>query len=183
MALPESCFGCCGLRHGSIVIALCCLLNYLATYAVSGLSVIVVAGASLGVLLLAGAYWRNAIILWIWIVGNFFLNVLICMSLFLGVHEGSVKIKAHDIDGHQRHVDFKTTYFVFATVIFIGVLITFVLFNLIVYSYICELRRDKRCLNDARGNSNAPPEANNLVRHSEFSVRFENAIDEMFNKK
>lgn len=183
MAVLRSCFGCCSLRSGCILIGLFAVFVQICALLMKEFSPVMLIGISLALLLNAGALWRNHICLWIWIVGNFFMNVWICVGLILSVLETSVKMKAHDPEKKFRRIDLKTTYFVFVVVLMIAVITTFILFTFVVYSYICELR-EKREGKNSKGNSTAPPpEANRLVPISEFSVRFEKKIDEMFNSK
>lgn len=182
MALLKSCFGCCSLRTGCIIIGLFVIFVQICAIILKEFSPVMLIGISLALLLNAGALWRNHICLWIWMIGNVFMNVWICTGLVLSVLETSVKMKAHDPENKFKRLDFKTTYFVFVGVMMIAVITTFILFTFVVFSYICELR-EKREGRNSNGCSTAPPETNKLVPISEFSVQFEKKIDEMFNSK
>lgn len=180
MSVLYSCFGCCSLRTGCIIIALFILFIQLCGLAITGTSVLLLIGVPLAPLLLVGAFWRNRISLWFWIVLNSIWAVLLCVALVLDLLFTSVKTKAHDPS--VRRIDFKTTYAVFCVVFFIAIVTSLIIFTVVVYSYICELRV-RNGKNGKDGNDAPPPEAKNLVQISEFSVAFEKKIDEMFNSK
>lgn len=187
MMMLKSCFGCCSLRTGCILIGLFISFLHGCDLYVRGSTAFLIIGIPLAAILIFGAVCRNRICLWIWIVGNFLMIVLVCSKFIVSLLESSVRTKAHVPDA--RRIDFKTTYFVFVIVVLIIIILSLVLFTFVAYSYICELCRmkenkynNKSSKTDGNGND-ALAEANNLVPICELSVRFENKLDEMFNSK
>lgn len=128
-------------------------------------------GFSLIALLMFAAIYRNEKLLMLWIAANFIMCVLVCLTLVFTFVESSVKSKAHDAS--SKRVDFQTTYFAFVASFIASVIVFFVLFTVVVYCYICELR-DKKANKNKIDDNNPAPEAFSLVPMETFTVQVEN---------
>lgn len=163
------------LRTGCIVLGVLGILGSLASVAGKKSSTaeifLYLVNLIVSALLVYGAVKRNRFCVWPWIVANIISVILLIIVLLLCVFASSVIIDLLNDAQTQANMnltekeaeDAKSLIGVYVVVVAVVDLICItliVLFTLVGYSFVCELREEEERQNN---DTNAPPKAYNLV--------------------